>query len=1033
MDSTDTTQATSEFLMNIEKISLVLLELLKQAKLKDLPLSSLTVVKQVGEYLLSNILNLIPSTLQKVSKKDQHSQTALCKTVTNDSQQTVLNPAKEGKNEQFIRVPNAAGSNELDGNICSTTPDLSISRTKSEETIAKKPETEKASAIHPNKVRLKDSAHNLSASPLGVTSSKRKQSPAPKGREALTKRKKHCTQKTNFIEQRKVAKKLPPSIQTPRSIQRKGSSLKHKTLTASCTVTKLHRKKTYDPDQDLQNKYKQDCPTHKHCTNQSQTRCDFCHQVFPNPLALRNHKEDVHRLPKDNKLAVKLTCDLCNMSYKDPDKISFHIKSHLKLSLQKLTRSQKDQQPFKCEVCGKSLATLAALLAHKKRHQIKNEFFCDFCSETFTDISQLKSHRERHTNEERPYKCPLCGKGFRTQTTLRTHKMLHTGELPYECDICGKRFIQTSGLNAHKLRHTAEEEATANKIKKTGHKDNSLSCHICGRIYVSRSSLTVHMKVHAGVFDLPCDLCPKKFKTPAELRHHRRVHTKEKPYVCDVCNRAFSRHSTLVNHKRSHNAERPFLCVTCGAAFKLMNTLKKHITIHKRDHKTLEKSQHAEKSKTTAPTNTEELGQLQATELDLPQVTSHQEQPKQNTSSSISPEQTDTVSCSPQLPISEDLVPPPPPYPTNSLNVTVTTDNPLTDTSQPFQQQSHIPDPPEQKLYLAHLQPQQQQQHTGQLIDQSNSLLGLVPPLRPASPQAVSNQTNSANPLLSFSGHVSQRPQQSFTFTVRQPQLLTANDHHPSQQIHALGLFQTAQQLGNTTALTRNAILSGPLATRALSTPSTPTHQLLQLPARLQLTTERPLVTSIPHRSVQAGQLNTSSIDQPLYRLQNQVTRQPTPMILGNQGVLRQPMQTLVSPANLLLRPVDLLSDDDTDYPNHTSVQDVSLGEHTNLLQTPPTPSSPANFPSTHTGQTLVLLSSSHPNEPEEMLSLQDDTDPLSIHNSQDIPGVDDEDVLEQVEEEAEEDAYEDGTEREPTPNLLDLTNTTTYTTYYYY
>ena len=89
------------------------------------------------------------------------------------------------------------------------------------------------------------------------------------------------------------------------------------------------------------------------------------------------------------------------------------------------------------------LATLPALLAHKKRHQSASKFHCDFCSEDFTNIQQLKSHRQKHFTEDKPYKCPICAKGFRTPTTLRTHKMLHTGEKK-------KTFLKTAELSSYK-------------------------------------------------------------------------------------------------------------------------------------------------------------------------------------------------------------------------------------------------------------------------------------------------------------------------------------------------------------------------------------------------------------------------------------------------------------------------------------------------------------------------------------------------------------------------------------------------------
>lgn len=61
---------------------------------------------------------------------------------------------------------------------------------------------------------------------------------------------------------------------------------------------------------------------------------------------------------------------------------------------------------------------------------------------------------------ERPYTCSVegCGRTFTEHSSLRKHKLIHTGEKPYACEICGKTFSQSGSRNAHQKRHVDQNK-----------------------------------------------------------------------------------------------------------------------------------------------------------------------------------------------------------------------------------------------------------------------------------------------------------------------------------------------------------------------------------------------------------------------------------------------------------------------------------------------------------------------------------------------------------------------------------------------
>ncbi len=51
---------------------------------------------------------------------------------------------------------------------------------------------------------------------------------------------------------------------------------------------------------------------------------------------------------------------------------------------------------------------------------------------------------------ERPYACTKCEMTFCTNSSLHTHKKMHSNDLPHKCDGCHKRFRMAGNLKSHR-------------------------------------------------------------------------------------------------------------------------------------------------------------------------------------------------------------------------------------------------------------------------------------------------------------------------------------------------------------------------------------------------------------------------------------------------------------------------------------------------------------------------------------------------------------------------------------------------------
>ena len=154
---------------------------------------------------------------------------------------------------------------------------------------------------------------------------------------------------------------------------------------------------------------------------------------------MKDINEKAHRcektlIRKNHSKAAK--CPICEKVYTKNTSYWYHMKS------------AHNSEPVGCEVCGKLFQSYVT----KKEHfnQIhKEKKACKTCGHL---VSNLKVHIEsKHTKEEdMKFKCQVCGKGLATLYRFNEHTRIHSGERPHKCrEGCEMAFTDKSNRNQH--------------------------------------------------------------------------------------------------------------------------------------------------------------------------------------------------------------------------------------------------------------------------------------------------------------------------------------------------------------------------------------------------------------------------------------------------------------------------------------------------------------------------------------------------------------------------------------------------------
>ncbi|KAI9575545.1 hypothetical protein GQX74_015576 [Glossina fuscipes] len=216
------------------------------------------------------------------------------------------------------------------------------------------------------------------------------------------------------------------------------------------------------------------------------------------------------------------------------------------------------------------------------------------CGRAFIQLSNLQQHLRNHDAQverakNRPFHCNICGKGFATESSLRTHTskelQLHLGVLQQHaaliggpnatsCPICHKLFLGTDALMEH-MKHVHKEKPNQNTnssfIDNIGSGvvtcvSNGVNVGTCAGSAAADTGVCLQSSGPSSVCsdpystkrrtaNNPCPVCGKHYVNEGSLRKHLACHAETsqltnslRMWPCSVCQAVFTHENGLLTH-----------------------------------------------------------------------------------------------------------------------------------------------------------------------------------------------------------------------------------------------------------------------------------------------------------------------------------------------------------------------------------------------------------------------------------------------------------------------------------------------------